>query len=198
MKKTVKVFLVTAIGLLSYSMYAQFGVSGSLGASDLAVRDNNNIGTIYADFSFQVGGSFEAELGDMVSLVPGLRFTYNSVRDLDLDKIKVIYLTVPFDVKVYFVDFGGTRLYALGGTYFGYLLSAKFNSTRLTIGNTNGDDVRPLDGGLRVGAGVQLFDALNLDMAVDIGVVNIDGGTHTNGYRELNRAFRLTATYQFW
>jgi len=43
-----------------------------------------------------------------------------------------------------------------------------------------------------------LFDALNLDMAVDIGVVNIDGGTHTNGYRELNRAFRLTATYQFW
>lgn len=198
MKNTVKVFLVTAFGFLSYSMCAQFGVSGSLGASDLAVRDNNSIGTIYADFSFQVGGSFEAELGDIVSLVPGLRFSYNSVRDLDLDKVKAMYLTVPFDVKVYFIDFGGTRLYALGGTYFGYLLSAQINSTRLTIGNTNGDDVRPLDGGLRIGAGVQLFDALNLDMAVDIGVVNIDGGERRNGYRELNRAFRLTATYQFW
>lgn len=198
MKNSIKHFIGLFVMLLGFASNAQFGVSGGLGASDLSVRDNDDIGTIYAGFSFQMGGSFEAELGDIVSLVPGLRFTYNSAKDIDLDKIKAMYLNVPLDVKVYFVDLEGTRIYALGGAYFGYLLSAKFNTTRLTIGNTNNDDVRPLDGGARIGAGVQLFDALNLDIAVDIGIVNIDGGEHLNGYRELNRGFRLTATYQFW
>jgi len=184
--------------LFCLTSYSQFGVSAGLGVSDLAVRDNDDIFTIYAGFSFQAGASFEAELGDVVSLVPGIRFTFNSSKDVDLDKLKFMYLNVPVDVRVYFVDLGETRLYALGGAYFGYMVSAQFNTTRLTIGGTTSDDQRPFDAGARIGAGVMLFDALNLDLAFDIGFVNIDGGTHINGYSEKNRGIRLTATYQFW
>jgi len=197
MKNSIKYLVTLLFTLLSYASYAQIGVTGSIGISDLFVRDNNTIGTIYAGFSGQVGGSFEIELGDVVSLVPGLRFSYNSARDIDLDKIKSMYLNIPVDAKIYFTDVGDNRLYAIGGGYFGYMLSAKINTTRLTIGNTLEDDQVPFDAGFRIGAGIKLFETLSLDIVSDIGFINIDGGSHTNGYREMNRTFRVTATYQF-
>lgn len=191
--------MVLSLVLSGLASYAQWGVSAGLGVADLVIKDNDDIGDIVAGFSFQLGGSYEAEISDMVSIQPALRFTYNSSKTSGNDKIKLMYVNLPVDVKVYFLDVGDMRLYGLGGPYLGYMLSAKVNAHKLTIGGSNNDDQTPLDAGLRFGAGIQMFDALNIDMAYDLGIANISGkGTRDNGYTEMNRAFRITATYQFW
>lgn len=197
MKNIIQYAAIFTLTLVTLKTQAQLGATASIGVSDIFVRNNTTIGTVYAGFSGQVGGSLEIELGDVVSLVPGIRFSYNSARDVELNKIKSMYLNIPVDAKIYFADVGDNRLYAIGGAYFGYMLSAKINTRRLTIGNTLNDDQIPFDAGFRIGAGIKLFEVLSLDIVSDLGFINIDGGEHANGYRELNRGFRVTATYQF-
>jgi len=202
MKKAAKVFVIAVVGLLGNSMYGQFGVKGGLGVSSLLVKNNDvnfSQELFNAGFSFHVGGGFEIEFSDMISLEPGFLLTQKaySIDAGQLISNKLTSVEVPINVKVYALELGDVgRLYGLGGAYVGYTFSAKEDGQKLDVGNKRSDDIKPLDIGVNFGAGVQFFDALNVDLSASIGMANLSN-IQTNGAKIKTRVVRLTVTYQF-
>jgi len=95
------------------------------------------------------------------------------------------------------VDLGdAARLYALGGGYVGYMFSAKSNGNKLDIGNKSTDSYKNLDAGFNIGAGVKLFESLNVDFSGGIGIANLSNN-QSNGLVSKLNVVRLTVTYQF-
>jgi len=202
MKNFMRVLVVMAIGLLSCNAAAQFGAKGGLGVSSLIIKDNDDNLTAEvgnAGFSFHFGGAYEIDFSDQLSFEPGLVLTQKkSSFDLNtLVTFNFLYLETPLHLKFYFLDVGdGIRLYGLGGGSLGFLLSAKRDNDKLTIGNKTNDTLKPLDFGINFGAGAQFFDALNVDLSASIGVTNLSNDV-TNGLKNKNSVVRLTVTYQF-
>lgn len=202
MKKAGKVFLIIATSLFVGITYSQVGVKGGLGVSSLLVKNNDvnfSQELFNAGFSFHVGAGFEIDFSDMISLEPGLILTQRSY-SIDANQLISNNLTsieIPINVKVYALDLGDVgRLYGLGGTYLGYTFSAKENGQKIDVGNKSTDDIKPLDIGLNFGAGVQFFDALNVDISASIGMANLSN-VRTNGAKINTRVVRLSVTYQF-
>lgn len=204
MKKMVKVFLVTGICLLGLASYGQFGVKAGLGVSSTLSKDNDtNFGKEFLNYkpglALHVGLGYEIDFSDMVSVEPALMFARRSFTADFQDqrfKYKFNYIEMPVNVKVYFMELGDNKLYGLAGGYVGYLLSGKLDAEKLDIGNKEEDDTKPLDAGINFGVGIQLFEALNVDLSGSIGVTNLSN-FQTNGYKDNHRVFRLTVTYQF-
>ncbi|MRI00691.1 outer membrane beta-barrel protein [Kriegella sp. EG-1] len=205
MKKEVKVLLVIVITLLGFNANAQFGAKAGLGVSSWTLKDRDtNAGQqlFNAGFSFHTGFGYEIELGDNASLEPALMFTQKtfSIESTNLTnyaKVKTSFVEMPFNAKIYVVDLGSeARLYALGGGYVAYMLSAKSNGNKLNIGNKDSDVYKTLDGGLNIGAGVKLFESLNVDLSGAIGIANLSSD-QTNGLVSKLNVVRLTVTYQF-
>lgn len=202
MKKATRVLVVITIGLLSGFIHGQIGVKGGLGVSSLLVKNNDvnfSQELFDAGFSFHVGTGFEIDFSDMISLEPGILLTQRaySINANQLITNKLTSIEVPVNVKVYALDLGDVgRLYGLGGTYLGYTFSATEDGQKLDVGNKTSDDIKPLDIGLNFGAGVQFFDALNVDLSASIGMANLSN-VRTNAARIKTRVVRLTVTYQF-
>ncbi|MBM1105596.1 PorT family protein [Aurantibacter crassamenti] len=199
-----KVLIVMVIGFLGFNAQAQFGVKAGLGVSSWTLKDRNtNAGQelFNAGFAFHTGFGYEIELGDNVSLEPGLlysqkTFSIESTNATNFTKIKTSFVEMPVNVKVYVVDLGdAARLYAIGGGYVAYMLSAKSNGNKLNIGNKSSDIYKTLDGGLNIGAGVKLFDSLNIDFSGGIGITNLSSD-QSNGLVSKLNVVRLTVTYQ--
>jgi len=205
MKNTVKVIVVMVICLTGFNTYAQFGVKAGLGVSSWTLKDRDvNAGQelFNAGFAFHTGFGFEIELGDNVSLEPALMFSQKtfsieSTNTTNFAKIKTSFIEMPFNAKVYVADLGDSaRLYALGGGYIAYMFSGTSNGNKLDIGNKSTDTYRSLDGGLNIGFGAKLFDALNVDLSGGIGIANLSSN-QTNGLVSKINVVRLTMTYQF-
>lgn len=205
MKNTVKVIVVVAVCLLSFNTYSQFGIKAGLGVSSWTLKDRDvNAGQelFNAGFAFHTGFGYEVELGDNVSLEPALlfsqkTFSIESTVETNFAKIKTSFIEMPFNVKVYVADIGdAARLYAIGGGYVAYMFSGKSNGNKLDIGNKSTDTFRSLDGGLNIGVGAKLFDALNVDVSGGIGIANLSSD-QTNGLISKLNVVRVTMTYQF-
>lgn len=202
MKKVERVLVIVTIAFFGGFIHGQIGVKGGFGVSSLLVKNNDvnfSQELFNAGFSFHIGSSFEIDFSDVVSLEPGLLLTQ---RAYSIDAIQLVSNTltsieVPINVKVYALDLGDVgRLYGLGGTYLGYIFSAREDGQKLDVGNKLADDIKPLDIGVNFGAGVQFFDALNVDLSASIGMANLSN-VRTNAARVATRVVRLTVTYQF-
>jgi len=202
LKKTV---IIVIFSLIGFSSFAQFGVKAGAGISSWTFKDrdvNASQELVNAGFAFQTGFGFEIDFGDMVSLEPGLLFSQKSFSldafdDFGFTKFKTLFVEMPINVKVYVVDLGSSaRLYALGGGYVAYMVSGKANGEKFDIGNKSTDVFKALDGGVNVGVGAQLFDALNVDISGGIGIANLSND-QTNGLTSRLNVVRLTVTYQF-
>ncbi|MFS4493175.1 porin family protein [Maribacter sp. 2308TA10-17] len=202
MKKIMKVLVFMAIGLMSFTATAQFGAKGGLGFSSLLIKDNDDNLTAEfgsAGFSFHVGAGYEIDFGDQLSFEPAVLLTQKkSSFDLNtLVTFNFLYLEMPLQMKYYFLDVGdSTRLYGLGGSSLGFLLSAKRDNDKLNVGGNRNDELKLLDVGINFGAGAQFFDALNVDLSASIGVTNLSNDV-MNGLKNKNSVVRLTVTYQF-
>jgi len=202
MRNFMKVLVVMAIALISYTATAQFGAKGGLGASSLLLKDNDDNLTAEAGnagFSFHFGGGYEIDFSDQLSFEPALLLTQKkSSFDLNtLVTFNLLYIEMPLNMKFYFLDLGdSSRLYGLGGGSLGFLMSAKRDNDKLNIGGKTNDNLKPLDVGINFGAGAQFFDALNVDLSASIGVTNLSNDI-TNGLKNKNSVVRLTVTYQF-
>lgn len=203
MKNTARKMFVTMVMVsIGIATYGQFGVKAGIGNSSLLVKDNdvNASAEIFnSGFSFHIGGGYEIELGDMVSVEPALLFSQRAssfeLRN-QLFSLKFNYIEMPINVKVYALDIGDMRLYGFGGGYIAYMVSGKIDNEKLDIGKKNSDDFKSLDGGINIGVGIKMFDALNVDLSGTIGVANLSNDV-SNGLRSKNRVVRLTVTYQF-
>ncbi|WP_273565426.1 porin family protein [Maribacter halichondriae] len=204
--KKIKIVIITIVfGLLSFNSFAQFGVKAGLGVSNWTLKDrdvNASQELVNAGFAFQTGFGFEIDFGDMVSLEPALlfsqkSFSIESTDAFDFTKVKTLFVEMPVNVKVYVVSLGNSaRLYALGGGYVAYMVSGKLNGEKIDIGSKSTDDFKAMDGGVNVGVGAQLFDALNVDISGGIGIANLSND-QTNGLTSRLSVVRLTVTYQF-
>ncbi len=202
MKRIARVITLMVIGLLINSVYGQVGVKAVLGVSSLLAKNNDvnfSQELFDAGFSFHVGAGFEIYFSDLISLEPGLLLTQRAY-SIDANQLisnSLTSLEVPVNVKVYALDLGDVgRLYGLGGSYIGYTFSAREDGQKLDVGNKSTDDIKPLDIGLNFGAGIQFFEALNVDVSASIGMANLSN-IRTNGAKIKTRVVRLSVTYQF-
>lgn len=202
MKKGIKVIVVMVVGLLSFSSYGQFGVKAGLGVSSWSYKNRDiDFGAelFEAGFAFHTGVGFEIDFSDNISLEPGFLFSQKTFgADLgEFANVKTSFIELPVNMKIYIVDLGDVgRLYGIGGGYVAYMFSAKSNGIKVDVGNKTADVFKPLDGGINVGAGVQFFDALNVDISAGIGIANLSNDL-TNGLTSRINVVRLGVTYQF-
>lgn len=202
MKNLTKVLAAVMIVCSASTVFGQFGVKAGVGLSNTLSKNNDiNLSKEFykPGFALHVGAGYEIDISDMVSVEPALLFAQRSFKadvNNQLFKWKFNYVELPVNVKVYVLELGDNQLYGLAGGYVGYLLTAKLDGEKQEIGNKNDEDIKPLDGGVNIGVGIQLFESLNVDLSGSIGVANLSN-VQTNGYKDNNRVFRLTVTYQF-
>ncbi len=205
MVNSVRAMVLTAMGLLSVMAYGQLGAKAGLGIASWTWNENDvNVSQelVNAGFGFRTGMGYEIVLGDIVSFEPAVLFTQRAfsleaTNASPFIKYKLLSLEIPLNVKVYFVDLGDqAQLYALGGGYLGYIFSGKANGQKLNIGTKSNDFFKPLDAGINIGAGVKLFDSLNVDLSGGLGIANLTNDQSNGRVFRLN-VIQLTATYQF-
>ncbi len=121
------------------------------------------------------------------------------------ETVNLLYLDIPLTGKAYF-DIGGAKLYGVFGPYIGMGLSGK-DKEKVTVngetekksrsikwGSGKDNDIKRLDLGLTLGAGVQISD-IQVGLAYNLGLGNVapvtDGGTKAK-----HRVFSITASYK--
>jgi hypothetical protein len=165
---------------------------------------------------FQINDMFAFETGLLLSTkgynydesgteeIMGISATYSSKGHLSL-----LYLDIPLTAKAVF-DMNGTKLYGLFGPYVGLGLSGKHKdeTTSTVMGqtqteNTDGDvsfgsgddDIKPLDLGLQIGAGIEL-EKIQIGLAYNLGMANL-AQSSDGGYKMNNRVLALSLGYKF-
>ncbi|VAW12336.1 hypothetical protein MNBD_BACTEROID03-633 [hydrothermal vent metagenome] len=200
MKNLIMISVILFVGSFSSTAYGQFIVKGGPGVSGVTMKERGGVrnSNFRSSFSFHVGGAYEIEVSDFISIEPGVSFTgkgFNVARrGTDLNA-RMLFIEVPIAVKGYFLDIGdGGRLFGLAGGYTSFMLSYKLNGVKQPIGNTTEDRLKRFDMGLTFGAGVELFESLVIVPSFDFGLANL-----SNTSNEINRinVFKLTVGYKF-
>lgn len=221
MKISIKPLSVVIMLTISMGSYAQiFGVKGGLNLSNLLMKDDED--TYSDDFKMKTGfhagltaefpvtESFSFETGLLLS-TKGFRIseeeTYLGETETYEGKLNLLYLDIPFTAKAYY-DLGGAMIYGVFGPYAGIGLSGK-TKVESTYGGESEtdeenikwgsdeaeDDLKRVDFGLTVGAGVEL-SSVQVGLNYNLGLANISPDTE-NGNRIKNRVVGLSVGYKF-
>ena len=90
----------------------------------------------------------------------------------------------------------GAKLLVIGGTYFGYGLSAKVKSgndeEEIEFGSTD-NQIKRIDAGLNFGTGVE-FESIQLGINYELGLVNLENVEEATLN---NRVFTISVAYLF-
>jgi outer membrane protein W len=209
MKRTVKFLIVIIISMLSIQSFAQsFGVVAGLNLSRLPAKDNDDT---YNDHTkmhpgFHIGGTVNTPFSDMFSLEGALLISTKGKNYKDDDikgSVNLFYIDVPIMFKALF-DLGGVGVFGKVGPYVGIGLSGKVktdidgdkDSENIKWGSDEDkDDLKRLDFGLAIGAGVEI-NALQISIGYDLGLANISPYTD-DGYKMNNRVFKISFGYRF-
>ncbi len=204
MKILMKLFVaVIALTIATGSFAQEFGIKAGLNLSNMLVKDDN---TTYSDdydmkIGFHVGVTAEFPLAELFSFETGLLFTQKGYKydgawgDYALN---LYYLEVPLLGKATY-DLGDVMLYGQLGPYVGFGLAGKFKSDDeeedIDWGSDDDDDLKRLDFGLNIGAGVQVSN-ITIGASYGLGLMNIsphdEGGFKTN-----NRVIGVSVGYKF-
>lgn len=204
--------LCVAIGALllpASVIQAQVGITGGLNTSTYKYQEN---GINYGRSSyvgFNAGMFYRGDLARHAVIEPSLIFSRKGARNnntpfpVDYTKIRLDYiqLNVPFMYRGWInrdIDFT-----IGGGPYAALLANAAIRTHYRTgdqdlaegsIGSDRFNDFKPLDAGLRFGAGFR-FDQVNISMAYDLGLADIapQGNTEIR-----NRTFSVNMGFMFW
>lgn len=177
-----KLTLLLAFSFFAFTSFAQinFGLKGGLNLADLTYISNDpNTGKAKALGSFQLGAVIDYPLTWWISLQPGLMVTGKgaNVKQKELTgtfthKIHPWYLEVP--VNLLFkpsIDYN-TQLYFGGGPYLAFgiggkssydgtsSLSSYISDHKLKFGNGQNADMRRIDLGMNILAGVEFRQVL--------------------------------------
>ena len=122
-------------------------------------------------------------------------------------KLNLIYLDIPLTAKASF-DLGGARIYGVFGPYIGMGLSGKNKFEITAMGETeteeediklgsdeDEDDVKRLDFGLTMGAGVEI-SSIQIGLSYGLGLANISPYTD-GGSKISNRVLGISVGYKF-
>jgi len=196
----------------------RFGIIGGFNLSNLLIKDND--GTNSNDFKykpgFHVGVTAEFPISKSVAFETGLLFstkgfisnfkgTDNGVIFESKGSLNLLYLDIPLTSKAYY-NIGASKIYGVFGPYIGIGLSGKSKSEAIVNGVTqsdeqdinwgsgNSNELKRLDYGLTVGAGMELNSFL-IGLSYNLGLANISSTTDY-GQKIKNKVLGLSIGYK--
>lgn len=215
MKNLVRILTFSLVSLFIYQANAQnIAIKGGLNLAKMLQKDDKNT---YSDdqsmkLGFHVGATADFPINDFLSFEPGLFLTTKGFKD-ESDvmgaktsiKTSLYYLDVPLTLKASH-DLGDLKIYGAAGPYVGFGLSGKTKSTvefmgkeesgteDIKWGSGDDDDLKRLDFGLTIGAGVEI-SAFIVGLSYDLGLANISP-YQDNGTKIKNRVLKLSVGYK--
>lgn len=217
MKNLVRILTFSLISLFVYQANAQnIAIKGGLNLANMLQKDDDD--TYSNDFKmnlgFHIGATVDFPINDFLSFEPGLFITTKGYKVDEKDerintefsmKANLYYLDVPLSLKASH-DLGNLKIYGAAGPYIGFGLSGKMKSTvkfmgeektdteNVKWGSDDGDDLKRLDLGLAIGAGVEVSSFI-IGLSYDLGLANISA-YQEDGLAMKNRALKLTVGYK--
>lgn len=195
------------------------GVKAGLNLSNLIMKDDDE--TYSEDFKMNPGFHFgltaEFPITEMISFEPALLLSTKGAKILEEEtysgetykyegKVNLFYLDIPLTAKAYF-DIENARAYGVFGPYLGMGLSGKSKwegsymgeteseETDINWGSDEEDDLKRLDFGLSVGAGVEI-KSVQIGLSYNLGLTNISANTY-GGEKTNNRVLGISIGYKF-
>lgn len=210
--KTIKIILLSAVLCLSVNAFAQttFGVRGGLNLADISLKTAGiGIDASKVKPGFHLGAIVNHSLTDIFAFETGLmletkgsKIKANALGGSTGEAVtNILYLDVPVNLKATY-DLGGLGVYGLFGPYVGFALSSKDKYTGEfksfagmseydnKIGNGDDDDLRRMDFGLMLGAGVEI-EKFQFGIGYDWGLANIQPGGDSDNFAK-NRVFKIS------
>jgi hypothetical protein len=179
----------------------------------VGLRAGFNLTNIYGDYGtcemnpgFQLGVAGELAINDKIAIQTGVLFAQQGcnekLKDLGLLEKKMTmnlyYIQVPIHFQ-YKLNLGRPKLLLQAGPYLGYglfgniIVSDGDITTSETIKFGSGkNNLRPFDFGLCAGAGIQLFDRLQVVAEYNLGLAGMYSDVNVKNY-----GFAFTVTYLF-
>ena len=210
--KTLKISLLGAIFLFSVNSFAQtsYGVRGGLNLADVSLKASG-IGIDASNIKpgFHIGAFMDHSLTNIFAFETGLMLETKGSK-IKANKIggttgeavtNIWYLDIPINLKASY-DLGGVGIYGLFGPYVGFALSAKDKYTGdfkdlegvseydNNIGSSDDDDLKRMDFGLAMGAGVEI-DKFQFGLGYNLGLANIQPGGDSDNFVK-NRVFKIS------
>lgn len=217
MKNVLKLFIAVLGISFTSSLYAQtFGIKGGLNSAKIILKENEE--DLSEDFDpllgfhagltaeFPINNLFSFQTGALLS-TKGMKFEeLNSVVDIT-SKMNLLYLDIPLHLKANFGSSEGLNIYALAGPYVGIGLVGKIktegkfmdeeysNVDDIKFGSNEEDDLKRLDYGVSVGAGIEL-KKITIGATYNLGLANLATDTN-NGEKVNHRVFQISLGYKF-
>lgn len=215
--KTIKIILLSVISSFYVSSFAQttFGLRGGLNLADISLK-TSGIGIDASSMKpgFHIGAVVDHSITDILAIETGLmletkgsKIKASAIGGTTGEAVtNIFYLDVPVNLKASY-DFGGIGIYGLFGPYVGFALSSKdkytgdFESAAgmseydNKIGNSDTDDLKRMDFGLTMGAGVEI-DKFQLGVGYDLGLANIQPGGDSDNFVK-NKVFKISVGLMF-
>ena len=208
-----KLLIIVVAFTMTTKSFAQvkYGVKAGLNLANILAKDNDY--TYSDDYSTRIGihlgVTAELPISEKFSLQGGLlystkgyRFSLDDSSGNSIESFSVIlqYYEIPINV-IYKIELGGLKLCLNAGPYLGYAFrgvakDSEGYSEDLNIGYTDDDDIKALDFGFNIGAGVELNDKITIGLQYGLGLTNTASYTE-NGYRVNNRVIGISFGYMF-
>ncbi len=221
MKILSKLIIVVIVFTMATSSFAQnFGIRAGLNLSNMLEKDDDI--TYSEDYKmnpgFHVGATAEFPITEMFSFETGLFLSTKGFKiseeetfwgeTLKIDaEMNLLYIDVPLTGKASF-DLGGAKVYGVLGPYIGMGISGKLKWEFSMDGETekgeediewgsdeDQHDLKRLDFGLTVGAGVEI-SSIQVGLTYGLGLANISPYSD-DGFKTNNRVLGVTLGYKF-
>ncbi|MGB7393033.1 MAG: outer membrane beta-barrel protein [Pricia sp.] len=196
MRKSVKVVVIAAMLFFGYSAHAQiFGIRGGLGLATITSPNEFDNARFGSTFGTRVGATLEFELIDeTLFLGTGLGFSLKGASTIG-DNISFFYVESPVTVKYHIFDIGRSNaFYATSGFNLAVLAFGSDEGDPIEIGNQIGDEVKALDLGYQIGAGVIFDNRFEVGLLSEFGLLDISA---SDGDTLRNLTFMVSFAFKF-
>ena len=206
-----RLLVVIIVLTTTFESFAQikFGVKGGLNYANML--DKTNTRTYSADYKakigFNMGVTAEYSISEKFAIEPGLLFSTKGTKDKSTGtktSLNLNYLEIPINA-IYKIELSSSsKILINAGPYFGYAISGKMKASEPVLGVNEdskeqkvviGTDIKPLDFGLNIGAGVEIKD-ITVSLQYGYGLANLT--LHSENDAKLkNRVLGISIGYKF-
>ncbi|MDD4373672.1 MAG: porin family protein [Bacteroidales bacterium] len=207
MKNLIKLLILVFAFSAATETFAQtFGVKAGLNLSNMLVKNDDH--TFSDDYKmkpgFHVGVTAEFPFSDMVSFETGLLLSTKGFKESEGDakfNANLLYIDIPLTARTTF-DVGGAKIYGTFGPYLSMGLSGKYKfedgseseEEDVKWGSGDEDDLKRLDFGLTIGAGLAL-NAIEVGLSYNLGLANV-ASTSDGGFKSNHRVIGVSVAYK--
>lgn len=189
--------------------HAQFGIKLGLNFANMISKDDDD----HYDEDFKtrtglnLGIGYDIAIGQKFAVQTGLAYSQKGFRVVDTDEdytasLNLHYMEVPLTFAYKHTISEKLMVYGATGPCIGVAVAGKIKSdydgdkeeVALDFGNANADDFQPLDFGWMLNAGIQ-YTQIRFNLGYNLGLKNIDSGSHADNYQNKNRCFQMSIGY---